>query len=395
MKVERLRPATGAVAGGWPAVASVALATFVMVTSEFLPIGLLGAIARDMGESEGHAGLMVTVPGFTAALAAPVAALFAGRVDRRTMLLLLSTLIAAANLIAACAGSFAVLLAGRVLLGLSVGGFWAFAAAVGRRLVAAEQGNRATAIVLAGISTGTVLGVPFATAIGNSAGWRSAFGVVAMLALAAAVAQLRLLPRLPGSAALSLRSLPELMGQRALLAGLAAAALVAGGHFMAYTYLEPFLARVAGMEGTGVGMTLMAYGLAGVAGTFVGERLAGRDVRRAFVAAAVLMAAALGAGAVLGAHAWAAAVLVVAWGLAFGAIPVSIQLWMFRAAPSQVEASSAMTVTIFQLALGAGAAGGGWLVDQAGLRSAYVAGALLSLAAVAPLLAFASLRHRD
>jgi MFS family permease len=171
-------PATAS-ARAWLAMASVALGSFAMVTSEFLPIGLLGAIARDMGVAEGRAGLMVTVPGFTAAFAAPAATLLAGRLDRRTLLLVLSALILGSNLLVAGAHGFGMLLAGRVLLGLCVGGFWALAAAVGRRLVPEASGDHATAIVLAGISAGTVLGVPLATAIGNSLGWRGAFVVVA------------------------------------------------------------------------------------------------------------------------------------------------------------------------------------------------------------------------
>ena len=96
----------------WLAVGSVALGTFAMVPSEFLPIGLIGAIARDMGVADGRTGLMVTVPGLTAAFAAPAAALPAGRLDRRT-LLVLNALILGSNLLVAGANSFGVLLAGR------------------------------------------------------------------------------------------------------------------------------------------------------------------------------------------------------------------------------------------------------------------------------------------
>jgi predicted MFS family arabinose efflux permease len=367
---------------GWLAVGSVALGTFVMVTSEFLPIGLLGAIARDAGVPEGRAGLMVTVPGLVAALAAPAAALFAGRADRRILLLLLSALIVAADLLVAGARGFGTMLAGRVLLGLCVGGFWAFAVAVGRRLVPEAGGDRATALVFAGISAGTVLGVPFATAVGAALGWRNAFHIVALLALAVGAAQAVLLPRLPGEGAVSLRSVPALLANRRLGAGFAAAALVAGGHFAAYTYLEPFLARAAGLGNAGITLTLGAYGLAGFAGTFIGERLAARSVRGAFLAVVALLATALGGAALAGAH---AAVLVAVWGLAFGAVPVCVQLWLLRAAPQQAETSSALLVTVFQLALASGAAGGGWLVDHAGLRVAYGAGALIVLLATVPL----------
>jgi predicted MFS family arabinose efflux permease len=370
---------------GWFAVASIALGTFVMVTSEFLPIGLLGPIARQLGVGEGLAGWMVTVPGLVAAAAAPAAASFARGVDRRILLLVLSALIVGADLIVANATSFRMALAGRTLLGLCVGGFWAFAVAAGRRLVPDAAGDRATAIVLAGISAGTVLGVPLATAIGNAAGWRNAFRLVALLALAIGAAQLFLLPRLPGSVSGSPRAWVALLRNRRLASGFAAAALVAGGHFMAYTYLGLFLSQSSRMSDTAIGLTLAAYGVAGIAGTFGGERLAVRDVRRSFVMVVVLLACAIAGITLAGQHAGASAVLISLWGLAFGAVPVCLQLWLFRAAPEQAEASSAFVVTVFQLALAAGAYGGGWLVDHAGLRIAYAGGALVALLALVPL----------
>jgi len=380
-----VKPGPAPALRGWLAVVSIALGTFVMVTSEFLPIGLLGPIARELGVSEGHAGLMVTVPGLVAAVAAPAAALLAGGVDRRILLLLLSALILAADLLVACASTFAAVLIGRTLLGLCVGGFWAFAVAVGRRLVPDAGGDRATALVLAGISAGTVLGVPLATAIASSVGWRGAFMAVAALALAVGLAQALLLPRLAASAGSALRGMPALLRNPRARAGFAAAALVAGGHFMAYTYLEPFLAREAGMGGAAIGLSLAAYGLAGLAGTFCGERLAARDVRMAFMGVIALLACALGASALVAAHALEAALLLILWGLAFGAVPVCLQLFLVRAAPAQVEAGSALLVTVFQLALASGAWSGGWLVDHAGLRIAYGAGALTALLALAPL----------
>jgi predicted MFS family arabinose efflux permease len=154
---------------------------------------------------------------------------------------------------------------------------------------------------------------------------------------------------------------------------------------MAYTYLGLFLSQSSRMSDTAIGLTLAAYGVAGIAGTFGGERLAVRDVRRSFVMVVVLLACAIAGITLAGQHAGASAVLISLWGLAFGAVPVCLQLWLFRAAPEQAEASSAFVVTVFQLALAAGAYGGGWLVDHAGLRIAYAGGALVALLALVPL----------
>lgn len=361
----------------WTAVAMVTLGTFAMVTTEFLPIGLLTAIGRDFGVSDGQAGLMVTIPGLVAALAAPTVTVLAGSTNRRTLLVLLAALVALSNVIVAMSQTFAVALAGRVLLGISVGGFWTFAAAVGRRLVPEKDGGRATALILAGISIGTVVGVPLGTALGALAGWRVAFGTVAALALLTVGGQMYFLPSLEGHRPVRVRDLGAVLVVPRAAVGFAASALVACGHFAAYTYLEPYLTQVAAFSPVHLSAALAAYGLAGVFGNFLGERATAQDVQRAFVGVALLLAASIVIAALLGTNGYAMFLAVVLWGTAFGAVPVCVQIWTYQAAPAQFETGSAVMVSVFQIALAVGAFGGGGLVDHLGLRHAFGAGAAL------------------
>jgi len=363
----------------WLAVGSIALGIFVMVTTEFLPIGLLSSIARDLQITEGQAGLMVTVPGLVAALAAPVMTIVTRNADRRLLLVGLSTLVMISNLIVALAPNITVVLVGRVLLGLSVGGIWTFAAAVGRRLVQQGDGNRAIAVITTGVSVGTVLGVPVGTAIGELAGWRLAFVGGAGLALAVLIGQWVLLPKLPTRRATTVRDLVGILRVPQAVAGLAAAALIASGHFVAYTYLEPFLAQIARLSPTGVTGTLAGYGIAGVLGTIVAERASTWDVRGAFPGCALLVAAAIFFAVSHGSDAGWAIAFVILWGAAFGAVPVCVQIWIYESAPEQFEVGSAIMVTVFQVALAVGAFAGGLMVDFAGLGSAFILGGSLSL----------------
>ncbi|NUQ88344.1 MAG: MFS transporter, partial [Glycomyces artemisiae] len=95
----------------WLAVAAVSLGVFVVMTSEVLPVGLLTPIGAELGVSEGTAGLMVTVPGLVAAVAAPLSIVLTRRLDRRLVLLGLALLVAGANIGAATATTFGTLLA--------------------------------------------------------------------------------------------------------------------------------------------------------------------------------------------------------------------------------------------------------------------------------------------
>lgn len=362
----------------WGAVSAVALGTFVMVTTEFLPIGLLSPMARDLRVSQGTAGLMVTAPGIVAAIAAPVVAIVARNTDRRLLLMALASLIVVSNAIVALSADFGIVLAGRVLLGASVGGFWTFAAAVGRRLVPETDGGRATALILAGISVGTVVGVPIGTAVGALAGWRWAFGAVAALALLAVLGQSALLPPLPSRQAFTFRDLHSLLTVPRAAWGFAATALIAGGHFAAYTYFEPFLVDVAGFNPDGLSWALAAYGVTGVLGNFIGERVAAGSARNAFVGVGVALGAAALLAIAFESNVYGVSVAIALWGAAFGAVPVAVQIWTYEAAPEQFETSSALLVSVFQVALAAGAYAGGELVDQAGPRAAFGLGAALS-----------------
>jgi len=354
-----------------------------MVTSEFLPIGLLGPMAHDLRVSEGRAGLMVTAPGLVAAVAAPLLTSIAGRIDRRILLLILTGLIMLSDLVVASAPGLIPVLAGRMLLGMALGGFWAFAAAVGRKLVPDAWGNRATALILGGISVGTVAGVPIGTMIGDLVGWRFAFLAIAALGALLLLAQFVLLPPVPGNEGTNIGTLLAITRVPAVRVGYAAAALVAGGHFAAYTYLEPFLANHGWNGGSGLTALLAVYGVSGIAGTWAGERLATRTVATSFILVALVIAGSIRLAALAGDHGWAITLAIILWGAGFGALPVCVQIWTFEAATDQFETGSALMVTVFQLAVALGALLGGRLVDGIGIGAAFSAGAALAcLAAV-------------
>ncbi|MFT4119176.1 MFS transporter [Bradyrhizobium sp.] len=369
---------------GWAGVGSVAAGTFLLVTTEFLPIGLLSPLAADMQVSEGVAGLSVTAPGFVAAFAAPLLTMLARDADRRIVVLALTAAIVVSNLIGALAPNFAVFLVGRLVLGLAVGGLWSFAVAVGRRLVPESAGARATSIISLGISAGTVFGMPVGAVVGDWAGWRMVFAANVVLGLAILLVQLAFLPRLPTTIPIDIGRLIAFAKVPMARVGLLASAFVAGGHFIAYTFLEPYLRDTLGLTQDGVALALAGYAVTGIAGAFAGERFAVRDIRSAIaVSAAAVGLTVIAAATTTGAP---AIIMVMAWGFAFGAVPVCVQIWMFTSSPRLYEAGSALMVSAFQIALSAGAAIGGLLVDTSGIGSAFLTGGAVCIAgALIPL----------
>ncbi len=360
----------------WLSVVMVALASFILITTEFLPIGFIERLGLAFHVKPGTAGLMVTVPGVVAAFAAPLATLVAGRVNRKLVLGASLVCVALSNTVVALAGTFAVALLGRALLGVAVGVFWSFSVAVARRLVPEHAGHRATALVLAGVSVGTVVGVPVGSALETIAGWRFAFGSAALIALVVLLVFSFLLPSLPGSQSTSVRSLLALFRVRPLLIGYALIGLSAAGHFAAYTYLQPLLSEHAKLGNAGRSWALVAYGVAGAAGTFLGERAASKSLQRTFLIVVIVLATAILLSPIVGSSILVL-VFVIIWGAAFGAVPVCTQLWTYMAAPQQLEAASALGMTVFQAAVAAGSFCGGIIFDSRGLAAAFEFGGSL------------------
>lgn len=357
-------------AASWLAVATIGVGAFALVTTEFLPVGLLPKIAQSLGVTEGVAGLSVMTPGFVAAVAAPATIGLAAGFDRRKVLLFLLGLLALSNLVVALAPNFTTLLIGRVLLGLAVGGFWTIGGSLGPRLRPGAEGPKASALILSGVSVGTVAGVPAAALLGEAFGWRSAFVVAAVMAGVVALALSIVLPSIKPQSSQGLRGLPDVMRLPKVRLGSAAAVLIFIGQFAGYTYITPFLNQVSGVTAGALSAVLLGYGATGFLGNIVGGWIASRDVRVSVIAMAILTAGSVALLALTGANPIAAVIAVLAWGLAFGMLPITMQTWMFNAAPDRLENVGALFVSVAQLSIGAGALVGGLVVDRAGVVSA-------------------------
>ncbi|RZL89774.1 MAG: MFS transporter [Variovorax sp.] len=374
---------TESLRSAWLAVGSIAVGTFAMVTTEFMPIGLLTDIGAGLKVSDGTAGLMVTMPGVLAALAGPALIVASGRLDRRTVMVALSALLVSSNLLAAFAPNFATMLVARLFLGLCIGGFWTFAPSAATQLVPAASRARAMSIVLAGVSAATVFGVPVGALLGDLVGWRASFAATGALAAGVLLVQLWLLPAMPPARAIRPRDLLTPLTRRMAQVGLLAVLFLIAGHFAAYTYLKPLLQQVFGLAPGAVTALLLAYGAAGLVGTFIGGSLVARSVRGTTLLAALLLAAALLMSTLVGAGVVAGSAVVIVWGVAFGLIPVALTGWMLEAVPDAPEAGQALLVSGFQVAIASGALLGGVTVDGWGISSAMLLSGVLVLVAAA------------
>lgn len=361
----------------------LSLSTFLVVTSEMLPVGVLTPMAEGLDITAGAAGSSLTVTGLVAAVTAPLVPRLLGDLDRRTVLAVAMVVLALGNVLTALSPGFAMLVVSRVVLGVGMGTVWGLAAAVATRLVEPRNTALAVSFAVSGVAAASVIGVPLGTVIGNALGWRSAFTVLAVTAVVLAVALLLVLPRLPRPAAVNPTGGPApSLFTPAVTVGLIVVVLLVTAHFAAYTYVRPVLEDLAGLSPSAIALLLLVYGLFGLVGNFAAGAAAARRARVTVLGLAAGIGAAIALLALLGTVTVAAGAGIALWGLAYGGLSVAGQIWMTRSAPERVEHVTGLYVGVFTAAIALGALLGGAVVEAAGITWLLWGAAALALSAL-------------
>jgi predicted MFS family arabinose efflux permease len=357
------------------------LGALVIVASEFTPVGFLPEVARDLNIPLGAAGAMILVPGLAAGLTAPAVIVGASRIDRRTLVGLLTLLVAVSNGLAAVAPNFAILLLARVFLGVAIGGFWSVVPQLGFRLAGPRLGTRATSIVLAGLAAGTVIGLPAGQYLGNLIGWRWTFAVTAMAAVPILIAQIASLPRLRALGRITTGNLVQVLRSRLGLTLLITGGVASIGQFAASTFVSPYLVDTVHLSSGQATLVFVGYGVAGIVGPLIGPIFVRRSSRKTFIVAAagfgvVLLLLPLFSGLPI-----LVAALIALWGILWGLIPLALQTQVLNATPHTPEAASSVLISGLQFAIAIGAAIGGVIVDSSGLIAVSIFAGIVAIAA--------------
>lgn len=351
----------------WTAVIAVGLATFSVVTTEMLPVGLLTSIAETLSITTGSAGLMISLPALLAALFAPFVVIASGGIDRRWILCGLLALLVIANLASALAPNLILMLAARILVGFCMGGIWAIAGGLASRLVPQNATGLATSIIFGGVAAASVLGVPLGAFIGDAIGWRWAFGIMAIFSALVLVFHLAVIPSLPVTGSANISQFITQLGNRKIQTGLFLTLLLVAGHFVAFTFVRPLLISVSGVDTQWIGAILFAYGAAGIAGNFLAGIAAARCTTFTLIAIAAGLALTPLLFITAGQSATGGAGILIFWGLAYGGLSVGLMTWMMKAAPRALEIAAALYVGVFNTGIALGSWSGGQIVDMLAL----------------------------
>jgi MFS transporter, DHA1 family, inner membrane transport protein len=378
------------------AIVALALGGFAIGTTEFVTMGLLPDIADGVGVDIPSAGHLISAYAVGVVIGAPVIAAFSARFPRRALLVALMGALLVGNALTALAPGYRTLLVARLLAGLPHGAYFGVASLVAASLVAPRLHGRAVSSVMLGLSVALVAGVPAATWLGQSVGWRSAFWLVVVLAAATMAAVLAVVPSTPGRPEATVRGELGALRRPQVLLTLAIGIVGFGGMFALYSYIAPLVTDVAGLSRGTLPVILFVYGIGGVVGTALAGRLGDWALFPSVAGALVALMVVLALTALVAPWAPALVVGVLLVSVSGSTLAILLQLRLMETAGEAQMLGAALNHSALNLANALGAWVGG-LVIAAGLgyRAPSAVGAGLAAAGLVPLVMSAVLRRRE
>lgn len=367
--------------GAGLSIAILAFSAFLIVTTEFLIVGLLPALARDLDISISVAGQLVTLFAFTVMIFGPPLTAALSHLDRKRLFIAILLIFAAANALAAVSESFWLLAVARVVPALALPVFWGTASETAGQLAGPQRSGQAISRVYLGISAAMLLGIPLGTVVSNAIGWRGAFWLLAGFSLIMAIAMWVYMPSVARTAKVDFLQQARIFRESYFLSNVLLSIVVFTAMFAAYTYLADILERVAGVAPENVGWWLMAFGAVGLIGNWIGGKAVDRSPIKVTALFLVLLAVGMAAIVPLAHTGMIFCVALGLWGIANTALyPVSQVRVMNSVSHSQALAGTT-NVSAANAGIGIGAIVGGMTIPSLGVEYlGYVASAVAVIA---------------
>ncbi|WP_010095491.1 MFS transporter [Ornithinibacillus scapharcae] len=369
------------------ALLALAVSAFAIGTTEFISVGLLPLIAKDLNISVTTAGLTVSLYALGVTFGAPILTSITSSMSRKSLLIWIMVIFIIGNSIAATATSIGVLLVARVVSAFSHGVFMSIGSTIAADLVPENRRASAISIMFTGLTVATVTGVPFGTFIGNQFGWRIAFIVIVAVGIIALIANSFLVPSdLRKANRTTFKDQLSLVTNGRLLLIFIITALGYGGTFVVFTYLSPLLQNITGFKEGTVAVILLVYGLAIAIGNMIGGKLSNQNPIKALFYMFIFQAIILLILYFTAPFKIVGLMTIFLMGLmAFMNVPglqVYVVMLAERYVPTAVDVASAINIAAFNAGIAIGSFLGGLVTDSIGLIHTTWIGSLMVLAAV-------------
>ena len=363
---------------------ALALSAFAIGTTEFVIMGMLPDVARDLAVSIPSAGLLVSGYALGVTIGAPLLATVTSKWTRKSALLALMYLFIIGNVLCAIAPNYAMLMVARIVTSFAHGSFFGIGAVVAASLVPIEKRASAIALMFTGLTLANVLGVPFGTFIGQQFGWRATFWIVAALGVLSLAGLTYWLPNRHDTAPQGLRQELRVLREPAAWLALLMTVLGFGGVFVVFTYIAPILEQVSGFSPQAVTLVLVLFGIGLTIGNTIGGKLADRALMPSLMATLAVLAVIMAVFATTSHHQVAAVVTIFVWGVAAFATVPALQSRVVEKASHAPNLASTLNIGAFNLGNAGGAWLGSWTLERGlGLDSLPWVAAAVAVAALA------------
>ena len=371
------------------AVLLLSVAAFVIVTTEFVIVGMLPGVAHDMGISISAAGQLITLFAFTVMLFGPVLTVLVSSVERKRLFVTILVIFGGSNAVAALAPNIWVLGFARFLPALALPVFWGTASETAGQLAGPERAGKAVSHVFMGISAALVFGIPLGTLAAHTLGWRGTFWGLSGLSFLVAFLLLVSMPTLARPPRMRISDQLRILKNPFFIGNIALSVLVFTAMFTAYTYLADTLERIAHVPPNQLGWWLMGFGAVGMIGNWLGGIFVGRNPLGATAMTVLVLAIGMVAAVPLAGSDFALALALAVWGIANTALYPICQVRVMQAASQAQALAGTLNVAMANAGIGLGAIIGGLAIRHVGLWSLeYVAAAIAGLAmAIVPIVA--------
>ena len=382
--------------GGLPIpVLALTMCAFCIGTAEFVVMGLLPDIARDLSVSIPLAGQLVTAYALGVVLGAPILAALTAKLPRKRVLLMMVGVFIVGNFLSAISPNYAFLIVARVLAAFAHGTLFGVGAVVAAGMVPANRQASAIGLMFLGLTLANILGVPLGTLVGQSLGWRATFGVITALGLVALIPVFLLIPNVATRASAGMRHELSVLHEGDVLLAIGTTVLSSASVFTLFTYVVPLLQEVTGFTAANVTLILFMIGIGLTVGITLGGKFSDRGAMRAMITMLAALAISL-ATIPLVIHSKSATLVVIfIWAMAaFGVVP-GLQSRVVDKAKHAPNLASTLNIAAFNLGGASGAFLGGLVIDRGwGLPAVPLAGAIVAAVGVAAAI-LGALRDRS